>query len=240
MLRNHGAGGQERGLRVGDRAAEPRLAAPRRIRAGAPTCGRRGAAGRAPPLLGRRSRRQARRLGDGEIEYESSERPGFLQASVAPESRKAGLGTALLERCEAHLAGLGVATALSFTTARGGVAEVRHRTWFPAHQHDSDLRRRPAHDRAPERPARRRSATTRRARPTKGVRARLRGDDGRPRRGCDGRRLVRAMARGLLASSGHGPRRERCGRHRRQTGRLLAPPRRPGRPGRHRHDRDAA
>ncbi len=50
------------------------------------------------------------------IEYQSVERPGFLQVSVAPESRKAGLGTALLERCEAHLAGLGVATVLSFTT----------------------------------------------------------------------------------------------------------------------------
>ena len=51
------------------------------------------------------------------IEYESAERPGFLQASVAAESRKAGLGSVLLERCEAHLAGLGVATVLSFTTA---------------------------------------------------------------------------------------------------------------------------
>ena len=51
------------------------------------------------------------------IEYQSSERPGFLQASVAPESRNAGLGTGLLERCEAHLAGLGVETALSLTTA---------------------------------------------------------------------------------------------------------------------------
>jgi GNAT superfamily N-acetyltransferase len=50
------------------------------------------------------------------IEYQSSERPGFLQVSVAPEFRQAGLGTGLLERCEAHLAGLGVATALSFTT----------------------------------------------------------------------------------------------------------------------------
>lgn len=51
------------------------------------------------------------------IEDQSAERPGFLQASVAPEFRKAGLGTALLERCEAHLAGLGVATVLSFTTS---------------------------------------------------------------------------------------------------------------------------
>jgi GNAT superfamily N-acetyltransferase len=50
------------------------------------------------------------------IDYESSERPGFLQACVVPESRKAGLGTALLERCEAHLGELGVATAKSFTT----------------------------------------------------------------------------------------------------------------------------
>ena len=50
------------------------------------------------------------------IEYQSAERPGFLQASVAPESRNAGLGTALLERCEAHLAGLGAATVLSVTT----------------------------------------------------------------------------------------------------------------------------
>ena len=41
------------------------------------------------------------------IEYQSSERPGFLQTSVAPESRAAGLGTTLLERCEVHLAGLG-------------------------------------------------------------------------------------------------------------------------------------
>jgi GNAT superfamily N-acetyltransferase len=50
------------------------------------------------------------------IGYERSERPGFLQVCVAPESRKAGLGTALLERCEAHLGDLGVATAVSFTT----------------------------------------------------------------------------------------------------------------------------
>jgi len=34
------------------------------------------------------------------IEYQSSERPGFLQASVALESRNAGIGTALLERSE--------------------------------------------------------------------------------------------------------------------------------------------
>jgi GNAT superfamily N-acetyltransferase len=50
------------------------------------------------------------------IDYESSERPGFLQTCVAPEFRKAGLGTGLIERCEAHLGDLGVATALSFTT----------------------------------------------------------------------------------------------------------------------------
>ena len=51
------------------------------------------------------------------VEYQSAERPGFLQASVAPEYRKAGFGTALLERCEAHLSGIGVATLLSFSTA---------------------------------------------------------------------------------------------------------------------------
>jgi GNAT superfamily N-acetyltransferase len=50
------------------------------------------------------------------IEYQSSERPGFLQASVAPEFRRGGLGAALLERCEAHLADLGVARALSSST----------------------------------------------------------------------------------------------------------------------------
>lgn len=50
------------------------------------------------------------------IEYQSGERPGFLEVSVAPEARRAGFGTALLERCEAHLAALGVATVLSFTT----------------------------------------------------------------------------------------------------------------------------
>jgi GNAT superfamily N-acetyltransferase len=50
------------------------------------------------------------------IEYQSAERPGFLQVSVAPDARTAGLGTALLERSEAHLAGLGVATVLSVTT----------------------------------------------------------------------------------------------------------------------------
>jgi GNAT superfamily N-acetyltransferase len=49
------------------------------------------------------------------IDYESSERPGFLQACVVPESRKAGLGTALLERCDAHLGDLGVVTARTFT-----------------------------------------------------------------------------------------------------------------------------
>jgi GNAT superfamily N-acetyltransferase len=54
------------------------------------------------------------------IEYQSSERPGFLQASVSPESRKAGIGAALVERCEAHLAGLGVTTVLSFTTPEDG------------------------------------------------------------------------------------------------------------------------
>jgi GNAT superfamily N-acetyltransferase len=51
------------------------------------------------------------------VGYDSSQRPGFVQASVAPESRNAGLGAALLERCEAHLAGLGVARTLSTTTA---------------------------------------------------------------------------------------------------------------------------
>jgi GNAT superfamily N-acetyltransferase len=51
------------------------------------------------------------------IEYQSAERPGFLQVSVAQESRRAGFGAALLERCEAHLAGLGVATVLSSPTA---------------------------------------------------------------------------------------------------------------------------
>lgn len=51
------------------------------------------------------------------IEYQSSERPGFLQVSVASKSRGAGLGAALLERCEAHLRDHGVATVLSFTAA---------------------------------------------------------------------------------------------------------------------------
>ena len=50
------------------------------------------------------------------IEDQSAERPGFLQVSVVPEARKAGLGTALLERCEAHLAGLGVTTVHASTT----------------------------------------------------------------------------------------------------------------------------
>jgi GNAT superfamily N-acetyltransferase len=63
------------------------------------------------------------------IEYQSSERPGYAQVCVAPESRRAGLGTALLDRCEAHLGGLGVATIKTsstpdeasrrFATARG-------------------------------------------------------------------------------------------------------------------------
>ena len=51
------------------------------------------------------------------IEYQSSERPGFFHISVAEESRRLGLGAALLERCEAHLAGLGVVTALSHSTS---------------------------------------------------------------------------------------------------------------------------
>jgi len=51
------------------------------------------------------------------IEYQSSERPGFLQVSVVQASRNAGVATALLERCEAHLAGLGVPTVLSSTTS---------------------------------------------------------------------------------------------------------------------------
>jgi GNAT superfamily N-acetyltransferase len=50
------------------------------------------------------------------IEDQSAEHPGFLQVSVAPESRNGGLGTALLERCEAHLAGLGVTTVHTSTT----------------------------------------------------------------------------------------------------------------------------
>jgi N-acetylglutamate synthase-like GNAT family acetyltransferase len=50
------------------------------------------------------------------IEHQSAERPGFLQVGVAPEFRQAGFGTALLERCEVHLADLGVATVLSLTT----------------------------------------------------------------------------------------------------------------------------
>src|SRR6478736_9318785 len=62
------------------------------------------------------------------IEHQSAERPGFLETSVAPESRKAGLGTALLECCEAHLGGLGVATVLSSTTSE----DARQRL-APAH-----------------------------------------------------------------------------------------------------------
>lgn len=49
-------------------------------------------------------------------EDQSAEHPGFLQVSVAPESRNGGLGTALLERCEAHLADLGVTTVHTSTT----------------------------------------------------------------------------------------------------------------------------
>jgi len=62
------------------------------------------------------------------IDYQSSERPGFLHASVAPEARRAGFGTALLERCEAHLVDLGVATVLSSTTA-----EEASRSFAAAH-----------------------------------------------------------------------------------------------------------
>jgi GNAT superfamily N-acetyltransferase len=54
------------------------------------------------------------------IEYQSSARPGFLQVSVAQESRRVGIGSALLERCHAHLADLGVVTAVSYTTAEEG------------------------------------------------------------------------------------------------------------------------
>lgn len=50
------------------------------------------------------------------IEYQSAEHPGFLQASVAPEARRAGFGAALAERCEAHLAELGVSVVLSVST----------------------------------------------------------------------------------------------------------------------------
>src|SRR4051812_31706365 len=50
------------------------------------------------------------------IEYQSAERPGFLEVSVAPERRNAGLGSALIECCQAHLAGLGAATVLTLTT----------------------------------------------------------------------------------------------------------------------------
>jgi GNAT superfamily N-acetyltransferase len=50
------------------------------------------------------------------IDYESSKRPGFVQVCVAAESRRAGLGTALLERCERHLAGFELPLTLSYTT----------------------------------------------------------------------------------------------------------------------------
>jgi GNAT superfamily N-acetyltransferase len=50
------------------------------------------------------------------IEDQSAEHPGFLQVSVAPDSRNGGLGTALVERCEAHLADLGVTTVQASTT----------------------------------------------------------------------------------------------------------------------------
>ncbi len=62
------------------------------------------------------------------IDYESSERPGFVQASIAPEFRKTGLGTALVERGEAHLAGLGVEKTLSLSTA-----EEASRSFAAAH-----------------------------------------------------------------------------------------------------------
>src|SRR3954451_20299873 len=50
------------------------------------------------------------------IEYQSAERPGFLQVSVEPEHRRRGFGAALLERCETHLVGLGVDTVLTNST----------------------------------------------------------------------------------------------------------------------------
>jgi len=50
------------------------------------------------------------------IEYQSTDRPGFLEVSVAPEFRRAGFGASLLERCEGHLADLGVATVTSVST----------------------------------------------------------------------------------------------------------------------------
>ena len=50
------------------------------------------------------------------IEHQSAARPGFLEVSVAPDARNAGVGTALLDRCEAHLTELGVATVLAATT----------------------------------------------------------------------------------------------------------------------------
>src|SRR3954451_10030112 len=79
------------------------------------------AAGTAPPDAHRRywaAENDGKLVGwaTAAIEHQSLQRPGFLEVSVSPESRNAGLGTALLERCEAHLAGLGVATVLSFTT----------------------------------------------------------------------------------------------------------------------------
>ena len=50
------------------------------------------------------------------IEHQSAERPGFLEVSVAPDARNTGVGTALLDCCEAHLTELGVATVLATTT----------------------------------------------------------------------------------------------------------------------------
>src|SRR5262249_3121471 len=95
--------------------------------------GLRHAAAAAPPNAHRRywAAEDAGRLvgwATAGIEYQSSERPGFLQASVVRDFRTTGLGTALVERCEAHLAGLAVATVLSFTTS-----EEASRSFATAH-----------------------------------------------------------------------------------------------------------
>ena len=91
------------------------------------------------------------------IEYQSSERPGLLQvwSRRRPESRPRDCAARALRSAPGRPRRRDGAVVQH---ARGIGAELRHRTWFPAHAHDADLRRRPAHDRAGECSAWRRAA----------------------------------------------------------------------------------
>ena len=115
------------------------------------------------------------------IEYQSSERPGFLLVSVAQERRRRGPRICAPRALRGPPGRSRCRDCSVVQHSRGAVPELCHRTWLPPHQHDADLRRRPAHDRAWECPAWRRSTPALCARATNGLRGGRRGDGRRAR-----------------------------------------------------------